>query len=223
MTRDALTPVATIVLSTLAEGPSHPYEILATLRRRADDRLVRLSPGAVYHAVDKLGALGLVETVGTDRGGNRPERTTYAITAPGRQALVQRVRELVADLAPEYPRFPVGLSMLDELDPATVADLLRTRRDATEARRADLDARYRTARERGVPRRFMLDAEHEIHMARAETAWLDALLTELGNGSPSWTEELPARRPPGTAAGTAPARRTEPLPDPGPHDSQETS
>src|SRR5690606_6858900 len=75
-----LSPAATLVLAVLREAPMHPYEILVRLRKRRDDRLVRLNPGAVYHAVDRLERDGLVERAGVDRDGNRPERTVYAIT-----------------------------------------------------------------------------------------------------------------------------------------------
>ena len=58
-----LSPTATLVLAVLLDQPMHPYEMLVRLRKRRDDRLVRLNPGAVYHAVDRLERDGLVERV----------------------------------------------------------------------------------------------------------------------------------------------------------------
>ncbi|WP_143320526.1 PadR family transcriptional regulator, partial [Cellulomonas iranensis] len=65
------TAVTVVVLALLAEQPRHPYDVFQTLVERGDDRLVRVNPGAVYHAVDRLERDGLVEAVGTERAGNR--------------------------------------------------------------------------------------------------------------------------------------------------------
>ncbi|ROS76896.1 PadR family transcriptional regulator [Cellulomonas sp. PhB143] len=189
MGTELLTPVATLVLSVLSEGPNHPYEILATLRKRGDDRLVRLNAGAVYHAVEKLGSGGYVRVVGVEQEGNRPARTTYAVTPAGAEALVRRVGELVADPTPEYPRFPVGLSMLDELDADEAARLLHDRREATAERARGLRARVQDALGREVPRRYLLDALLDIEIADAQVRWLDTTVAELRSGALDWHDE----------------------------------
>jgi DNA-binding PadR family transcriptional regulator len=184
-----LSPAATLVLDTLREGTAHPYEMLATLRRRRDDRLVRLTPGAVYHAVDRLERDGLVERVGVEREGNRPERTTYALTTAGTAALTARTRELVRDTPPEHAGFPVGLALVHELAQDDAADLLRERRDALtetiEGVREELDDLV----SRGLPRRYLLDAFFQVDRTSAEIAWIDTVLAELASGALSWTDE----------------------------------
>jgi DNA-binding PadR family transcriptional regulator len=91
-----LTPLAVAALALLAERPMHPYEMYQTLITRSEDRLVKVRPGSLYHTVDRLTRQGFVEAVGTDRGGNRPERTTYNITESGQLALSERVAEMLA-------------------------------------------------------------------------------------------------------------------------------
>src|SRR6476660_5402471 len=81
----------------------HPYQLHQTLVERGDTRLVRVNPGAVYHGVERLERDGLVEVVGTDRTGKRPERTTYRITAAGRTACAERLASLLGDDHRECP------------------------------------------------------------------------------------------------------------------------
>ncbi|ACQ81927.1 transcriptional regulator, PadR-like family [Beutenbergia cavernae DSM 12333] len=181
-----LSPVATLVLSLLRERPMHPYEILGTLRARRSDQLVRLSPGAVYHAVERLEADGLVASQGTDRAGNRPERTTYALTQTGRDALADRVRELIGDRSPEYLRLPVGLSLAHDLPLADAVAHLRNRRDDLAAEVEAIRAKLDMLLTRGLPRRFLLDVEHRAHMLGAERDWLDDVLGDLTTGALSW-------------------------------------
>ena len=77
-----LSPMAIAALGLLAERPMHPYEMYQLLLEREEDRVLKVRPGTLYHAVDRLARDGLVRPLHTEREGNRPERTTYAVT-PG--------------------------------------------------------------------------------------------------------------------------------------------
>ena len=197
-----LSPTATLVLAVLLEQPMHPYEMLVRLRRRRDDRLVRLNPGAVYHAVDRLERDGLVERAGVDRDGNRPERTVYAITDAGVAAHHDRTRELVRETSPEYPAFPVGLALVHDLPLDDALALLRERRAALAAATDGVREHLDGVVARGLPRRYLLDASFQLHQTAAEIAWLDATIADLESGALSWTEEpaaafrLPRTTPP---------------------------
>ncbi|WFR72123.1 PadR family transcriptional regulator [Prescottella defluvii] len=97
------TPLGISVLALSFERPMHPYEMCQLLVARRKDRIVKVRPGSLYHAVERLERDGLVEVVGTDRQGNRPERTTYEITVAGRRAVRERVAEIVAAPVPSTP------------------------------------------------------------------------------------------------------------------------
>ncbi|GEL94907.1 PadR family transcriptional regulator [Cellulomonas composti] len=188
-----LSAVAVLLLALLHEQPMHPYQLHQTLVQRGDARLVRVNPGAVYHAVERLERDGLVEALGVDREGGRPERTTYQVTPEGRAAFGTRLRSLLGDDHPTYPLFPVGLAEANELPAEVVALELRRRRDRVAATLAQLQARYDEARALGLPRRYMLDVEHELALAVAEVAWLDGLVTDLEDQADplDWTEPFP--------------------------------
>jgi DNA-binding HxlR family transcriptional regulator len=78
-----LTPLGVMVLALLREGDMHPYEMIRLMRHRHDDRIVSVTNGTMYHTVARLERQGLIAEVGIDRDGNRPERTTYALTDAG--------------------------------------------------------------------------------------------------------------------------------------------
>ncbi|WP_046530289.1 PadR family transcriptional regulator [Cellulomonas sp. FA1] len=180
------TAVTVVVLALLAEQPRHPYDVFQTLVERGDDRLVRVNPGAVYHAVDRLERDGLVEAVGTERAGNRPERTTYRATPAGHAALAPAITAHLADERPALPDFPVGLAHAWRLPVDDVAAALQARRDREAARLAELRARIDAVRGEGLPRRFVLDGERELVLLTAEIAWLDDVLRELADDTLEW-------------------------------------
>jgi len=185
----ALTPLAVAALALLAEGPTHPYEMYQTLVQRSEDRVVKVRPGSLYHTVDRLAGHGLVRATGTEREGNRPERTTYEITPEGTRALGERVAEIIGTPVNEYPEFPLGLGEAHNLPLPTVIDLLSRRVALLRGDIASLDASIRTVEAKGLPAKYWLDVRYQRAMAQADVDWLDGLIHDLGTGAVSWTDE----------------------------------
>lgn len=188
---DRLTPLAVMVLALLEEGDMHPYEMMRLMRQRRDDRLVSITNGTMYHTVARLEGAGLLADVGTDRDGNRPERTTYTRTASGRDAVTEWVRR-------ELPRidraaeFRIALAEAHNLDRDEVVELLVTRRVALTAAQRALVAGRADARDRGVPDQFLLEVEREELLMDVELHWLGSLITRLEQHRFPWgIAELP--------------------------------
>lgn len=185
-----LTPLGVTVLGLLCERAMHPYEMcqLATARRA---RVVKIRPGSLYHTVSRLEGDGLVRAAGTDREGNRPERTMYEITDAGRKALVNRVSEMLATLGSDFPQFPLALAEAHNVDAATVVELLRERLGHLEKAIADLETVAAQADSAEVPRIFLLGDEYLLTLAGAERQWLSSLVKEIECGDLPWlTPEL---------------------------------
>jgi len=191
MATGELSGVAVLVLGLLHEQPMHPYQAYQALVERGDARLVRVNAGAVYHGIERLERDGLVDVVGTDREGGRPERTTYRVTDAGRAALTARLRSLLGDDHPPYPLFSVGLAEAHELPVDVVVHELRRRREREETRRSELQARYDEAHGHGLPRRYALDVERDLAIMAAEIAWLDGAIADLEPDSLDWDAPFP--------------------------------
>lgn len=151
MDRTHRTPLALAILSVLHNQPRHPYDIRQLMRQRHLDRSIRASGGAVYHTIERLVRAGLVELVGQERVGHRPERRTYALTPAGRREFTLWLHELVVEVVPEYPSFGAALTFAPHLPPDVLRALLveRERRltvllevdnDPSDADHSDADA-----------------------------------------------------------------------------------
>jgi DNA-binding PadR family transcriptional regulator len=182
---DTLTPLGVMVLALLREGDMHPYEMVRLLRARHDDRLLAITNGTLYHTVARLQRAGLLEEVGTDRDGNRPERTTYALTAAGRDTVTAWVRR-------ELPRIDrdtdarIALAEAHNLERDEVIPLLRDRRAAVvESHTLHRDG-LRAAGEKGVPAQVLVEIERQEVLLDAERRWLDTLLTRLESDALPW-------------------------------------
>jgi DNA-binding PadR family transcriptional regulator len=169
-------------------GPSHGHQI----RRVADLTDVAewggVSVGALYRELRAMERDGLVEAARTEKVGNRPERTVYAITDEGRLELVALREQAIKPSLASGPD-PLGVALLfaaDGVDRAELRRTLRARRDMlavwvaeVSAEREELIAKgYLDELAAAVMRRGILHME-------AEVGWhdeLDATLAVPGGG-----------------------------------------
>jgi DNA-binding PadR family transcriptional regulator len=187
----ALTPLSVVVLGMLRERPMHPYEMLRLIQQRRDDRLVGGSRGTLYHTVARLERNGLVADVGVDRAGNRPERTTYALSDAGAAAAEEWVRAHL----PQYDgilEFRVALSEAHILPRADVIALLQQRRARLAGFRDGLATSLAGAQSRDVPYQFLVELERELMLLGTDLEWLDRILSRLHDHTVPWgPHELP--------------------------------
>ncbi|MEU0538848.1 PadR family transcriptional regulator [Nocardia sp. NPDC005978] len=174
--------MALAVLSVLATGDMHRYEIAARLRAWGKDRDMGVKWGSLYTVVDNLTRHGFLEIAGSERDGARPERTIYRITDAGRAELADWARELISTPMPEQRPFMAGLSVLAALPPDDVVELLGTRIAALERTIAEQRAQLSTL-ESTLPRLFLIEDEYELAMLEAEAHWARTTRDALADGT----------------------------------------
>jgi DNA-binding PadR family transcriptional regulator len=85
-----------LILTALSEGRLHGYGVIQSVLSLSDGR-VRLGPGTVYGALDRLESEGLVTADGTEVEGGR-QRRYFRITASGHKALTAEVERLASNV-----------------------------------------------------------------------------------------------------------------------------
>ncbi|KFZ83416.1 PadR family transcriptional regulator [Amycolatopsis sp. MJM2582] len=174
--------LALAILSTLNERPMHPYEMASVLKSRGKDRDMGIKWGSFYTVVGNLRKHGFIEAAESGRDGARPERTVYRITDAGRDEMLDWLRELLGELAPEEPKFVAGLSVMGWLGPDEVVALFRTRLAALEEDIASTRAELTRLLEE-IPRLVLLETEYHLAIRVAEAEWVRSILGELTSGS----------------------------------------
>ncbi|MDQ0646732.1 DNA-binding PadR family transcriptional regulator [Microbacterium natoriense] len=182
---DQLTPMGVMVLALLREGDMHPYEMVRLMRARRDDRLLTITNGTLYHTVARLQRAGLLDEVGVDREGNRPERTTYTLTDAGVDALVGWLRRELSRI--DHPSdFRIALAEAHNLERDDVIESLRLRRNALVDAHASHRDGLAGARTKKVPEQVLVEFERQEVLLEAELRWLDSLLTRLEAAAFPW-------------------------------------
>ncbi|MEU4608417.1 PadR family transcriptional regulator [Kribbella sp. NPDC023972] len=180
-----LTPLAISVLALLNERPMHAYEMYQVLLTRQDTRIVKVRPGSLYHTVERLAGQQLIRATGTERSGNRPERTTYEITCEGDEALRRRVQTGIESYVYEYPLFPVVLAESHNLDEQDA--LLRFRRRVADLDNwlAELSDALATAQEQ-VPELYWMAGDYLRTQLACERDWLATTIERIETKDLPW-------------------------------------
>jgi len=184
--------------------PVHGYDVRRELLSWRADEWASISPGSIYNALKSLTRDGLIEIVGTEQAGARPERTTYRLTPTGDEEFETLLRaawwQVEQPVDPLMPAVSFLWSMRrDELQAA-----LRNRIAQIEGRRAQARFLIDNIRSETTPPHvaemiLLMDAR-----IAAEIDWAKALLDKLARGQyhtlgePGWS--------PHAATAPAPAR-----------------
>lgn len=163
-------------------GPVHGYDVRRELLSWGVDDWASVATGSIYNALNTLAREAMIEVVGTDQVGGRPERTTYRITAAGEQELTQLMRD-----AWWHVRTPI-----DPLAPAVAMMALLPRDEviaALEARISQIEAHDRAL---AFKLGLVDDVEIPAHVGalielvgartHAELAWARQLIERLRAG-----------------------------------------
>lgn len=173
----------------------HGYDVRRELLRWRADEWANVHPGSIYHALKKLTAEGLLREVATEQVGARPARTTYEVTASGREEFERLLREHLWQVRPVPDPFLAGFSFLPALSRDEAAAMLRNRaraqRASADAVRAMLASDW--ARDKPVHVRWQL--ERSIALAEADASWCDRVAESVAAGwSPDRGREAAADR-----------------------------
>jgi len=197
-------PLAMVVLAMLREQPMHAYRIHELINERGKNAIVNVAQrNSVYQAIDQLVRAGLIGVRATSRDEGRPERVAYELTQDGQQALEEWLTASLSVPAREFPQFPAGLAFIMLVPPKQAIAALKRRAQTLERQLEADTATLTQVRKSGLPRLFLVDDEYRLAMARAELAWVRALLADLRAKKITWSEkylrEIAARfsAPPG--------------------------
>jgi len=175
-------PLALMVLCTLWEQPTHPYDVVATLKARHKERAAKLNYGSLYTVVASLEKAGLIEAVDVTREGNLPPRTTYRPTTAGIAEANGWLSDLVARPLDEFPAYMAALSLLPALPRDRAVALLEERLAALNAGVADME-RSVAASKAAIPEIFVVEHEYLLAIIVAERDFTAQLVRRLREGS----------------------------------------
>jgi DNA-binding PadR family transcriptional regulator len=177
------------VLALVTEAPMHAYRMQQLIKERHKDDVINVAQrNSIYQTIDRLHRDGLIVVRETSREENRPERTVYEITEPGRETLREWMHTMLSTPAREFPEFPAALAFLPIIPVAEALEALRSRQETLAGRVAAAKAEMKEA-SKFLPRLFLVEAELQVAVDSAELEFVRSLVDDLADGRLTWDLE----------------------------------
>lgn len=159
-------------------GPMHGHQIRRQARIDRIELWADVKVGALYGMLRRLDAEGVISVARTEREGNRPERTVYAITEPGRWELRALRDEVLRDVLLPKDVVDLALQLTGDLPESSLRAALEHRRASLEKERV-LWTRTVTEADPYLSLMERFTIRHTMIRLDAEIAWHEELLTNL--------------------------------------------
>ena len=182
-----MTDAELAILSIVAEGPIHGYDIQSVIAQRGLRAWTNIGVSSMYYVLEKLEHQGLIEGVSPPLADDAARRQ-YRITSAGFGVLQTAVADLLSTPREATDGFELGLANLHVLRASQI-------RTAFVAYRQELVSRVTQARESWqnlknsrVP--FNVDAmfSHHVALLEAELEWVKRFIEE-------WEAQAPPDEP----------------------------
>ena len=174
---------ALTVLALLTVGPRHPYDIHRFVVETRKD-FVTGAPRSIYHAVQRLEKAHLIEPIGSEQAGGRPERTVFALTDAGHAEVRRRVVALLSTPQADRTATVAALSFVGVLAEADALLAVRARIAALDAAIALASADLAAAS--GIAPILLIEAEYDRSSLVAEREWFGDLAARFESGELAW-------------------------------------
>ena len=167
------------ILGALAdEGDMHGHQLRQLAEKEHIDEWTDISVGALYGAIKRLHAEGLIDEVRVEREGAYPERQVWGITTAGRIALAKLRYDGLTEIVVRADPFDLSVSRLDLTRLDEVPPLIQNRLArlklmlASDEATIDSISRYLTPLEAMV-------MSHKTDRLKADITWHENLLSRL--------------------------------------------
>lgn len=175
--RRALTTPDLVLLSLLAERPMHGYQANLELERREIRDWAEISRPMIYYSLEKLARAGMIHSAETNEPAGGPERSTFATTAKGREALANALEQADWITQRERPLFLTWLALSWQARPEAVRLQLRRREEFLE---------QELAREKETLESILKEVGHPYH----EAVWMVSLMIEQFETERKWLKRV---------------------------------
>jgi DNA-binding PadR family transcriptional regulator len=167
------------LLSELASrGETHGHELRREAILGKAEVWSDIGIGSIYGTLRRLTEEGLVHIVRTERNGQWPERTVYAVTAEGRRGLVALRDAMLRDVVVRADPFDLALACAVDVPTAQLLDIVDDRAATLRARAGTLE-HLRVSAAAHLDDRDHLLFDHTLSRLRMEVAWHEHLRAAL--------------------------------------------
>lgn len=174
-----ISKIALLILSFIAERPLNPYEITKVFERMQIDKWFPIGSSSIYATIKALVKKGYISGT-TVKEGNMPEKTIYAITPQGEDALRQTLISYLSGREQILSEFDLAMMFICHLEKETAVEALEQHRDRVEQEITIREQVYTRAKDNGIiPYTGLIEIQHSMYKREAELRTINDLVEEV--------------------------------------------
>lgn len=163
-------------------GPQHGYSLKQSISLEIAD-FAKIKLPTIYYHLERLAGAGYLSAT-TDREGNRPGKTVYAVTDQGREYFAMLAQKIL--LESYQPEFNLDgiLYFSDLVEPEKLLAGMLRRRDQLNRQHHYIKQHHEATLNRLPPDSIKWAAfifQHHLSHFEAEIEWLDEVISELSD------------------------------------------
>jgi DNA-binding PadR family transcriptional regulator len=174
-----LSKIALLIISFIAEKPLNPYEIKKVFERMQIDKWFPIGSSSIYATIKALVKKGYIS--GTKvKEGNMPEKTIYAITPQGQEALQHSLAIYLREREQIVSVFDLAMMLICHVKKETALEALAQHQSHIEQEIAVREQVYTRAKNNGtIPYTGLIGIKYSIYKREAELRTINDLIEEV--------------------------------------------
>jgi DNA-binding PadR family transcriptional regulator len=171
--------ILSFILSFITERPLNPYEIKKVFERMQIDKWFPIGSSSIYATIKTLLKKGYISGT-TVKEGNMPEKTIYAITSQGKDALQQTLIAYLSEREQILSEFDLAMILICHLEKETALKGLEQHRGRVEQEIAVRKQVYTRTKDNGtIPYPGLIEIQHSMYKREAELRTINDLIEEV--------------------------------------------
>ena len=162
--------------------PVHGYDVRRELLSWEADSWANIAPGSIYNQLKTLTRESLLQVVGTEAHGGRPERTVYRVTVDGEAAHTRMLRELWWNLSDAQGGLMAAVGFMPFMQRDELIAALEHRIVLLLSAQASLEFEIKDIPNPSMPEHVAEVMRLAVAYRGGELEWCRALLARLKRG-----------------------------------------
>lgn len=175
-----ISDIEAAILGLLYEHHHYAYRLEQIIKKRGMRYWAGIGFSSIYYVLKRLEEKNLVESKLRTKEG-KPSRKVYYITAEGRQAMQEKIQEVLSENKKPISSFDLGMANIEMLEPEKVINCLNHYIKSTEKRIRFLEQSITMQKDIKAPYNVIALFSRPLSLLKAEKTWVENFIREIEN------------------------------------------
>lgn len=173
-----LSDIEAAILGLLYEEPQYGYQLEKTIEGWGMRNWTQIGFSSIYYVLKKLEKKELVESK-LEKVEGKPSRKVFTITDPGRQAMKEKLKDLLSWNKKLISPFDLGLAYLNYLEPQEVIGCLENYLESAQGRIKFLESSVKMQEELNAPYYVVALFSRPLKSLKTEMDWVEEFIEKI--------------------------------------------